>query len=128
MSLDIQNVDIELAAVKERPKSLQGYPSFAAFIAQDHDAAIYRKFQHLSARNLLYLQSEIHDLEGQLQALDDEDAKSSSFETEGAARSWHHYASEENARAAIHRELQGTIKVKLKEYRASKCFALNRHR
>jgi hypothetical protein len=35
-------------------------PSFAEFIA------IYRKFERLSVRNLLYLQSELHDLEGQL--------------------------------------------------------------
>jgi hypothetical protein len=45
---------------------LKGYPTFSAFIARDQDAAIYRKYESLSARNLLYLSSEIHELEGQL--------------------------------------------------------------
>jgi hypothetical protein len=77
MSLPHQNVDIELAHSQPRPRTpyLSGYPSFAAFIHQDPDAAIYRKFERLSARNLLYLQSELHDLEGQLQALDREDTE-----------------------------------------------------
>jgi hypothetical protein len=67
MSLPAQNVDVELAQPRpapQPPKHLSGYPSFAAFISQDPDAAIYRKFERLSARNLLYLQSELHHLEG----------------------------------------------------------------
>ena len=54
---------------------VKGYPSLAAFIASDSDksTAIYRRFDRLSARNLLYLQSELVELEAQQDALDEED-------------------------------------------------------
>ena len=57
------------------PARLDGYPPFAQFIATDGDAAIYRRYKQLSARNLLYLQSELFELEEKLQQLDREDAK-----------------------------------------------------
>lgn len=63
-----------------RPARIEGYPSFAYFIARDGDAAIYRKFDQLSARSLLYLQSELHELEGKLRQLDREDAQDSNNE------------------------------------------------
>lgn len=57
-------LDLELQTPKERRAArLEGYPSFAQFIARDSDAAIYRKYSHVSARNLLYLQSDLHQLE-----------------------------------------------------------------
>jgi hypothetical protein len=96
---------------------LKGYPTFSAFIARDQDAAIYRKYESLSARNLLYLSSEIHELEGQLKALDEEDFKSSCFVAEGAARKWEHYSTGKELGVQAHRDLQSKIKVKLKEYR-----------
>ncbi|KAL8668306.1 MAG: hypothetical protein Q9168_007064 [Polycauliona sp. 1 TL-2023] len=98
---------------------LPGYPSFAHFIAQDGDAAIYRKYESLSARNLLYLQSELHELEGELEVLDAADVKDKDLDGDEArkiARLWHHYAGDENERAVRHRELQGRIRVKIKEY------------
>ena len=51
-----------------------GFPRFADFIAQDNDKSttIYRKFERLSARNLLYLESELSDLEAQLELRDRE--------------------------------------------------------
>lgn len=36
---------------------------------------IYRKYAHMSARNLLYLQSELHELDEHLRQFDREDAK-----------------------------------------------------
>ena len=60
-----RDVDIELAL--PHAWRLAGYSSFAQFIAADADAAIYRKYERLSTRNLLYLQSELRDLEGQLE-------------------------------------------------------------
>jgi hypothetical protein len=125
-TLTNHDVDIEMApvvdgAVTTLPSGkLHGYPTFAAFVTRDQDAAIYRKFESLSARNLLYLQSEIHELQGQLEELDDADAKSSSFEVEGVARAWHHYSAEMNTHARKHRELQEKIRVKIKEYRKSR--------
>ncbi|KAL9599938.1 MAG: hypothetical protein Q9219_003500 [cf. Caloplaca sp. 3 TL-2023] len=98
---------------------LQGYPSFADFIAADADAAIYRKYERLSARNLLYQQSELHELEEKLQKLDAEDHKerdTGNAESQRRARFWSHYKRADNERAKEHRELQAEIKAKLKEY------------
>ncbi len=116
-----QNVDIELASrPSSRPARLDGFPSFAEFIAEDRDAEIYRKFGHLSSRNLLYLQSELHELEAQLQELDREDAKDIGNETaQKVARHWRDYSDESNDRARQHRALQRKIKEKMKEYRTS---------
>jgi hypothetical protein len=99
---------------------LKGYPTFAGFIARDQDAAIYRKYENLSARNLLYLSSEIHEFKGQLKVLDEADFKSSCFVAEGAARKWEHYSMGKEPGIQAHRELQAKIKVRLKEYRTFK--------
>ena len=55
---------------------IRGYPALASFIASDsdHSTAIYRRFDRLSARNLLYLQSDLIQLESAQDALDAEDA------------------------------------------------------
>ena len=66
--------DIELAQASNTAV-LEGYPFFAEFIAKDRDAAIYHKFERLSARSLLYQQSELHDLERQLDELDQSEAR-----------------------------------------------------
>lgn len=51
-----------------------GYPRFAAFIAHDEESSttIYRRFQRLSARNLLYFESELAELEAEQDRLDQE--------------------------------------------------------
>jgi hypothetical protein len=51
-----------------------GYPQYAAFIATDPDrsTAVYRRFERLAARNLLYLESQLADLEAKQDTLDDE--------------------------------------------------------
>lgn len=110
-------IDIERAEKATALRCLDGYLSFAEFIARDRDAAIYRKFGGLSARNLLYLQSELHYLEGRLHALDKEDAESLGNDNAcKVAREWRYYSDGTNPRAELHRELQASIKVKL-EYR-----------
>ena len=97
---------------------LEGYPSFAQFIATDSDAAIYRKYGHLSARNLLYLQSELHELEAQLQQLDLEDAKDINNEAaQKVAREWVHCNDPNNQAACRHKVLQEKIRLKVREYR-----------
>ena len=40
---------------------IHGYPSLAAIIASNPGGAIYRRFDYLSARTLLYMQSELID-------------------------------------------------------------------
>ena len=68
---------------------VKGYPSLAAFIARDCDksTAIYRRFDRLSARNLLYLQSELVELEARQDAFDAEDL-SGTLENKKSARYW----------------------------------------
>ena len=110
--------DVDLEAMSTAPSHLEGYPTFAAFIAKDKDAAIYRRFENLSARNLLYLQSELHDLERQLEKIDLEDAKNIDNElAQRAARQWTYYEKDSNEQARRRRNLQRTIKKKIKEYR-----------
>ena len=122
-----KNVDVELGAlsasktastVPQKP-SLPGYPSFANFIAEDADAAIYRKYERLSARNLLYLQSELHELEGELEELDArdfEDREAHDSEAQQIARYWKSYSRSESKRAVERRKLQGRIRKMIKEY------------
>jgi hypothetical protein len=66
-----------------------GYPRFAAFIAEDKDksSTIYRRFERLGARNLLYLESELAELEAKQDAMDKE-YKEESIERKATARSW----------------------------------------
>lgn len=126
------NTDIELAlspTSKPKPKRLEGYPTFASWIAEDRDVAIYRKYESLSARNLLYQQSELLHLEEQLHALDLKDAgdeanddaqrvaDEANNDARRAAKYWKHYADENNASAKRHVELQEKIREKLKAYR-----------
>ena len=56
-----------------------GYPSLASFVASDKDKStvIFRRFDRLSARNILYLQSELAELEARQDAYDKEDVKGS---------------------------------------------------
>ena len=64
--------DIELApSKKEYPN---GFATVAAFIAKDRDntTTIYRRFDRLAARNLLYLQSKVQKLEAVQDELDAE--------------------------------------------------------
>ena len=121
-------VDVELgspstskqASKISRSPLLAGYPSFANFIAEDADAAIYRKYERLSARNLLYLQSELHELEGDLEDLDArdfEEREAHDSEAEQIARYWKSYSRSESESAVERRELQGRVRKKIKEYR-----------
>lgn len=70
---------------------VEGYSSLAGFIASDSDksTAIYRRFHRLSARNLLYYQSELAELEAEQDALDAEDAcPTRSTVAKESARNW----------------------------------------
>ena len=110
--------DVDLDSMSVSTRQLEGYPTFAEFISKDKDAAIYRKFENLSARNLLYLQSELHDLERQLHEIDREDAKNIDDENaQQAARLWTHFANDSNDQALARRKLHDRIKSKIREYR-----------
>ena len=101
---------------------VKGYPSLAAFIASDCDksTAIYRRFDRLTARNLLYLQSELVELEARQDALDAEDLRGT-LEHKQSARDWRTLGrkaaepgnTEEKERVEVLEE----IRKKIKEYR-----------
>ncbi|MCJ1394550.1 hypothetical protein MMC18_007429 [Xylographa bjoerkii] len=67
-----------------------GFPTVAHLITQDRDntSTIYRRFDTLSARNLLYLQSHLQKLEANQNALDDELLKTYNRDSKDAASSW----------------------------------------
>ena len=49
-----------------------GFHRYSSHIARDASFSTYRKFAVLNTRNILYLQSELADLEVQLQRLDEQ--------------------------------------------------------
>ena len=112
--------DSEDSTVKIRYVS--GYPSLAAFIASDRDksTAIYRRFDRLSARNLLYLQSELVELEARQDELDAEDLRATTAEAKHGARNWQKLterASEaNNVREKERLRIVTEISRKLREY------------
>ena len=97
---------------------VKGYPSLAAFIASDCDksTAIYRRFDRLSARNLLYLQSELLELD----ALDAEDSRGL-IEDKESSRNWQSLqrkaAEPGNTRQKERVEVLKEIRTLMKEYR-----------
>ena len=101
---------------------VKGYPSLAAFIASDRDksTAIYRRFDRLSARNLLYMQSELVELEAKQDAFDAEDSQGT-LEAKDSARNWQTLnkratetgSTREKERLEVVRDIRKT----LKEYR-----------
>lgn len=64
----------------EHAKHTSGYAALARFIASDHDksTAVYRRFDRLAARNLLYLQGQLNNLEQRLDELDAQDLQGGS--------------------------------------------------
>lgn len=67
---------------------MKGFPSLAAFIASDADKStlIFNRFDTLAARNLLYMQEELGELQAELAAIDVEDGLDR--DSKKAARSW----------------------------------------
>ncbi|KAH8724360.1 hypothetical protein GQ44DRAFT_655147 [Phaeosphaeriaceae sp. PMI808] len=98
----------------------RGYASFAEFVASDPELAIYRRFQHLSARNILYLQSELVEAENQLAEFDKEDREQNSvnFDAILGTRCWISLQSEatRSDRAEKRRNLIQKIRPLMKEY------------
>ena len=94
------------------------YSTFADFIATDDELPIFRRFDRLNARNLLYLQSELIALEAQLQALDYEDIEDGSMDVMLSAKCWETLSlrAEEHPREAERMELIIKIRTVIKEY------------
>jgi len=111
--------DIEKAV---RIRRLRGYPSFAEFLASDPDktTVVFRRFDRLSARNLLHMQSELCELEARQDALDERDRKGST-EDKQFARNWEEARKNLTGRQTERVALALDIRNKLKEYSQSSC-------
>lgn len=117
-SMSHRGVDVESTA---RP--LLGYPSLSDFIASDRDRTtlIFKRFDELAARNILYLQSEIADLQAQQRAFDQEDL-TSDRPTKQCARNFKSFKDaalqlQNNAKQQARWELMLRIRSSMIEYR-----------
>ena len=109
--------DVELA---ERKKEYpNGFASLAAFIASDPDntSTIYRRFERLAARNLLYLQSRLQKLEAMLDELDEQVLQTHDEDSKSAATSWEDfeclskYREDEKQRMEVAEDIQKALEM-----------------
>lgn len=108
--------------MESKRQHLSGYPSLAAFIGSDRDRTtfIFKRFDELAARNMLYLQSELAELQWKQQAFDEEDLKAD-MATKQCARNYADFENaatqHQNSRQKERKELVKKIRCTLKEYR-----------
>ena len=102
-------------------ESFHSYRTFADFIATDDELFVFRRFDRLNARNLLYLQSELIALETQLSEYDSEDIKDGSKDVILSARCWETLTlrAEEYPREAERLELIRKVQKVTKTYSMS---------
>jgi hypothetical protein len=112
-----------LRASSREPAIGDGYPAVSRFIASDLDGEsfVFRKFRALTARKLLYMQSQILELEEQLADFDRTAATSPDWELHLAARSWEKLIANAESREKEKqiRKVIDEIEVKLDNYRMS---------
>ena len=116
-----EHVDVE-----SRIQFLSGYPSLARFIASDRDRTtlIYKRFDELAARNLLYLQSELAELQARQRAFDQHDL-TATLSVKQCSRNFADF--QKSTRADDERQkdrwkLMKDIRETLKEYREALLF------
>lgn len=69
----------KITAPEQDQDPCRGYASLSEFIASDRALYIFRRFESLAVRNLLYLQDELYQIELQLKKLDDADVAAGAF-------------------------------------------------
>ncbi|KAI8937238.1 hypothetical protein NX059_006447 [Plenodomus lindquistii] len=111
---------------ESRIQHLSGFPSLAAFISSDRDGTtlIYKRFDELAARNLIYLQSELAELQAKQRAFDEEDLTAQLF-TKQCARNFADFERAVQADDSKQKErwkLMMEIRERLKEYREALLF------
>lgn len=104
-----------MSADAQQARRFHCHKSFADFIASDDELLIFRRFDRLNVRSLLYMQSRLMTLEAQLAEYDQEDAADGSMEVMLSAKCWETLqsrAAEERPREAerleLIREIQNT--------------------
>lgn len=107
-----------------------GYLAAASWLARDIDneKLIFRKFDTLSAANLLYMQSEILELERRLDNMHLLTVKGDDMDLKDAASTWEtlveqsragtaHFRQDAKERMGLIRELRERLRERLREYR-----------
>jgi hypothetical protein len=110
---------VELGHVRD------GYPALAAWIAcdPDNESFVFRKFDRLSARNLLHFQSQLTQLEREIDELDDAARKSADGTQRETLRRWEDFLelAKDSTRPERRRMKKvDELRVVVKEYRASR--------
>lgn len=67
---------------------MDGYPKLAALIGASPEIAIFRRFGNLNVQNLLYLQAELTELEGEYNDTAFEDFNSADAERQSFSKQW----------------------------------------
>ncbi|KAK0375501.1 hypothetical protein CLIM01_07157 [Colletotrichum limetticola] len=101
------------------PPLTSSYPAFSDFIASDPELSVFRSFETLSARNLLYLQSQMLEVENELHRLDEEDARNTDLDAFISIKCWEVFsarAQEEGSSEAKRMSLIRRLKEVTKEY------------
>jgi hypothetical protein len=119
----------DIESLSAEGNATDGFPRVAAKIASDIDktTTIYRRFDRLSARNILLLQAEIAELECKQDRYDEEDRKQGCGDVAWDSQSeWikfvEHSAAKDRWGELVHprerdkMELAMEIRAKLKEY------------
>lgn len=73
---------------------MDGYPKIAGLMSRHHELAIFRRFDELNYRNILYLQAELVQLEDELREIATQDQESPSRTL--YARDWSSLAQSES--------------------------------
>jgi hypothetical protein len=117
----VEHVETELDTYDD------GYPALARWMAQDPDneTLIFRKFDSLSTRNLLYLQAELFDIERRMFELERQIPASRNVTLMESVRRWETFVDEAARNLAQGQlrpekelmELVVVMREKLKEYR-----------
>ncbi|KAK6510574.1 hypothetical protein TWF506_009678 [Arthrobotrys conoides] len=96
-----------------------GYPSTAAIISTDPELSVYRRFDRLNARNILYYQAELMYLESELDKMDEEDNIKEVAEEKYHLRHFKELSEGTDMRMLKRKKLVMDMRYLLKEYNAS---------
>lgn len=113
--------------LESRQQYVTGFASLANFVASDRDRTtlIFKRFDELAARNLLYLQSELAELYAKQRRLDLEDV-SATLKAKQCARNFADFEKAAgdggDAKQKEKKDLMLQIRSTLKEYRESLIF------
>lgn len=99
----------------ETPK-IEGYPKLAELQGTYPQLGIYRRFATLNARNLLYLQAELVDLEDRLERHTLEDLGSTNEQQKRSSRDWYTLSKIKDTELSPQWGMMLEIRQKLEQY------------